>query len=93
MENQVPEYWCGPSDGSSGVHRNTSCSAILGIQQLPLNEGFISKGQMRVILLDLLCRLHVVSSDTRHNYLAYKATAQKASKDLSKATEEQRQKI
>lgn len=48
---------------------------------------------MSVILLNLPCRLHAVSSDTRHDYLAYKATAQNASKDLSKATEEQRQKI
>lgn len=47
---------------------------------------------MSVILLNLLYRLHVARSDTRHDYLSYKATAQKASKDLSKATEEQRKK-
>lgn len=47
---------------------------------------------MSVILLNLLYRLHVAWNDTRHDYLAYKATVQKASRDLSKATEEQRQK-
>lgn len=47
---------------------------------------------MSVILLNLLYRLHITRNDTRHDYLAYKATVQKASRDLSKATEEQRQK-
>lgn len=47
---------------------------------------------MSVILFNLLYGLHVVRSDTWRDCLAYKATAQKASKDLSKATEEQRQK-
>lgn len=47
---------------------------------------------MSIILLNLLYRLHVVRSDMRHDCLAYKATVQKPSKDLSKATEEQRQK-
>lgn len=51
------------------------------------------KEQMSVILLNLLYRLHVVRSDTWRDCLPYKATVQKASKDLSKATEEQRQKI
>lgn len=49
--------------------------------------------QMCVIRLNLLYRLHVARTDTRHDYLTYGATVQRASQDLSTATEEQRQRI
>lgn len=97
-ENQVAELWCGHSDGSSQL--SSRCSQKQELLCNPCNSAastgrgfyFRDKEQMSVILLNLLYRLHVVRSDTWRDCLAYKATAQKASKDLSKATEEQRQK-
>lgn len=97
-ENQVEEFWCGHSDGSSQL--SFRCSQKHKLLCNPCNSAasngrglyFWEKEQMSIILLNLLYRLHVVRSDMRHDCLAYKATVQKPSKDLSKATEEQRQK-
>lgn len=98
-ENQVAEFWWGHRDGSSQL--SFRCPQKDKLLCNPCNSAastgrgfyFWDKEQMSVILLNLLHRLHVVRSDTWRDCLAYKAIVQKSSKDLSKATEEQRQKI
>lgn len=83
-ENQVEEFWCGHSDGSSLL--SFRCSQKHKLPCNPCNSAastgrgfyFWDKEQMSVILLNLPYRLHVVRSDTRRDCLAYKATVQKA---------------
>lgn len=40
-ENQVAEFWCGHSDGSSQLSFRCSQKHKLATQQLPLEEDFI----------------------------------------------------